>query len=456
VSRGGRILAAVAILLGLGASGLMCQRVGERGRFAVPYSSYGAGPEGARALYLLASEIGARPTPWARDLSGLPERGMLVALGGCDNLMARRVTRYEREALEAWVSEGGVLLVAGADDYLWPELGVEMSRGSGECDPDVGLAGIIARAERGDLPEEEDEPEEGEDPVEPPIPPTFEDDPMAAFDELTEEEGLPPPMWATSGGGALSGMGSVPMRRPAVIHVVDDAAATTLLRLPRGPAAVAVRHGEGTVIAVASANPFQNREIESADGGVLFARLRSAYAPEGPVVFDEFHLGVGERRSLTHYVRDIDGAPVALQGLIVIAFLLWRFGTRFGDTRTEPAPPPAGTASYVTAIGTLFRKSRDPGGAIGLLARHGLSRVADHYHQPSTDSEALATRLEERGRVTQAAAVRELGAIARNTATGPRELVARARRIDDCARRATLEVTGGAVPAAPTKRDGDT
>lgn len=92
-----RAAIATAVILGLGLSGVMCQRVSARGRYVAAYSTYGSGPEGTRGLYLLAEQIGARPQRWAEDLGRLPEGGgMLVALGACETWMRRDVGRLER------------------------------------------------------------------------------------------------------------------------------------------------------------------------------------------------------------------------------------------------------------------------------------------------------------------------------------------------------------------------
>ena len=119
---------ALLLVVGLGASGWMCTRVAERGRYAAPYSTFGSGPDGSRALYLLAEERGHAPERWTRDLGGLPEDGVLVAMGGCDAPMRRELSPFEERALVEWVEGGGVLIVAGAPGYLPKEFGVRLWR----------------------------------------------------------------------------------------------------------------------------------------------------------------------------------------------------------------------------------------------------------------------------------------------------------------------------------------
>src|SRR6185369_1339779 len=94
---------------------------------------------------------------------------------------------------------------------------------------------------------------------------------------------------------------------------------------------VALRRDRGWVIALASGSPFQNRDLRTSDGGPLLARLLDAYAARGaPVLFDEYHLGVGDSRSTMRYLADAGYGPLALQAVLLVALVLWRAGARFG------------------------------------------------------------------------------------------------------------------------------
>jgi hypothetical protein len=111
----------------LASTALVCVtllRVAERGRFARAYSTYGSGAQGTRALFLLLSELGHPLLRWSQDLARLPAHATLIALGSCESPAARPLSRYERTELLRFVERGGVLLVAGARNYLPPELGV--------------------------------------------------------------------------------------------------------------------------------------------------------------------------------------------------------------------------------------------------------------------------------------------------------------------------------------------
>lgn len=420
-----RVLAALLVVVALGASGLVCERVAARGRYAVAYSTYGAGPGGARGLFLLAESLGRRPQRWAEDFGRLPERAVLVALGGCELLAARAVSRAEQAWLAGWVERGGVLVVAGAHDYLAPSLGVTLARPTGACEPRAGLLGAIARAER-DAGAVGESPDAGV-----PSPLAIARDPVAAVAAAVEQDPLPEAVPARGVGGPLVGFARLPLRDPVRVELHDPVHTEVLLRFDDERVAGAlVRRGRGAVVALASSSPLLNRELRAGEGGVLFARLLRAFPEARPVVFDEYHLGVGERRSVVRYLSDFGGAALLVQLLLVVGFVLWRRGARFGGAQRPVPLPPAGTASYVAGIASLYARAGAPGAAAGILARRALARIAAHHRLPSPAPDALAEALAARGRRTEADAVRRLAALAVVTVGGDAALVARAQEID--------------------------
>jgi len=436
-----RVVVAVVAVAGLGALGLVCQRVAARGRYAAAYSTYGAGPEGARGVYLLAGSLGAQPVRWSEDLARLPPRGMMLALGGCDVMSNREVSKLERQTLGRWVEGGGVLVVAGARDYLSDDLGVSLERAELDCMPNIGWLRDLERKQRERERRARDAgPEASPVPSpepEPGIP--GDDDPFGippdAARDLVQGDRLPAAQWAVPS-DLLAGLPTLPLRQPAKVKLAAGATGTTILALPSGPAGIVVRRGRGAIVALASASVLQNREVESGEGAVLFARLVRAYAPRGPVLFDEYHLGVGEQRSLMRYVAQVGGAALALQLLVLIGLVLWRHGTRLGEPRLAPLPPPAGTASYVAAVGALYGKAKDPAGAIAIVARHALAHVALHHHVTTAEPGALAKALEERKQPHAADAVREIVAHAQGVLSDT-QMVGRAKDIDRAVARAT-------------------
>jgi hypothetical protein len=411
---------AAVVLLGLGGSGIVCQRVAARGRYAFPYSTYGAGPDGTKALFVYAQEAGLAPRRWVQDLEGLPRRALLVAIGGCDQASNRKLSRYEISELSGWIDGGGVLLVAGAHDYLWDEAGVALDPPPG-CVVDEMLAAELARAERG----EEDGPagEEGDGAG-------AEPDAAEIVSALLDEPEDTPPVWV-NGAGVLSGLGPIPISKPGSIRTtLPDPEPLFTAGKHSEPYGMLLRRGDGAIVVLSSASLFQNSDLLKADGGVVFARLARALVPEGPILFDEYHLGVGERRSLGRYVRDVSGAPFVLQILIVIGFALLALGVRFGRPIRKLAPVPGGTASYVEGVGDLYARTSDAPAALALVAAHGLDEVAEHHHLTRVSPARMEEILLERGRKEAAGAVRRLAALADRAPIKGRQLVESVNEVD--------------------------
>lgn len=436
-----RSLVGAFVLLGLGAAGLVCQRVGDRGRYATEYSTYGSGPEGTRGVYLLAEELGGRPRRWAEELARLPEGGMLIALGSCEQLLRRQVGRIERENLRAWVEAGGVLVVAGVPDYVPREdFGVGLVTDAELCRPTHGLMGMLARAER----RGEEEPADAGRPLED-LPRALREDPVGVYEEVTARDELPEARLAVPVGSPLLGLGGVALRRPLQL-AIDDAAALKLLTLDDSagrPVAARVTVGRGAVVLLASASLFTNRDLVEGGGARLFARLLAEHAPSGPVLFDEYHLGVGQRRSTMRYLRQAGATGLVVQVLLLVGFVLWRLGARFGSVRPEVVAEPVGTASYVDGVAQLYEKARDPAGAGRIVARRALAQVAAHHHLGSADPARMLQLFEQRGQRRRAEAVRALEGLLADDDAKPRDLVRLVEEADRLVARANGDLDRG-------------
>jgi hypothetical protein len=469
----GLALAALLVL------SLVISRVADRGRFAGAYSTLGSGPRGTRALYLVLEQLGVRVQRWSQDLARLPTDAVLVSLGGCATSNERPLSRYEREELTSWVNEGGVLVVAGARHYLPTELGVSFAP-QARCAPgwkflSMGEAGEDEPEVEHDARDDEvvDETFSPEDLLVPDAGAadgtpsdggqhdasvgTPSDGGLAAdggsadFGAIFGAQQTSPtgPRWSLPVSAALAGMSMVPLRAPGSIVVQEGKAYDMLLGIPREAPSqsndamsdqdefeamgVAVRHGRGHVIVLASASVFENAEVRESQGAVLLSRVLSAYAPGDAVLFDEYHLGVGERRSLMRYLREVGAAKLALLVAFIVLLSLWRAGARFGALHSSAPPIPQGTASFVSAMGQLYASVHDDAGATAILVRRACARIATHHHVPFGSSIKLERALRERGAHAAADSVRELAAVLKNA--DKRSLVERAARIDRaCAR----------------------
>ena len=403
-----RLALVLAGLFALSTSSFVCQRVADRGRFAVPWSSHGAGPAGARGLYLLASELGGHPTRWAEDLARLPAHGgMLVALSDCEQGMARPLSRLEQADLRAWIERGGVLLVAGAHHYVPDDF------------PITFLPDLRCAEERELFPDQSfPEPES-----------------RSAFAVAEPLRGLPPIV--LHGAGYLLLRPEAPdtvvlLEQPVLTQESGDASEADVV-------GAAAKLGRGHVIVLASASPLQNRALLEHDGGALFARLLTHYAPRGPVLFDEYHLGLGERRSPMRYLRQAGATPYVLQLLLIVAVVLIRAGSRFGGVQPVPEPTPPGTASFVAALGALFGRAADPAGTTQILARQALSRIAAHHHLQGLSAPRLADQLRARGRAEAAEAVLAIARTGELLAGAGYDLVEVSHRLDDAVAKACEE-----------------
>jgi hypothetical protein len=406
-------------------------RIGERGRFARALSSYGSGSEGTRALYLLVQELGFETLRWSQDLARLPAQATLIALGSCENANARALSRYESAELLGWIERGGVLIVAGARNYLPEELGVSF-QDDAECENESQHSAVDDDSDHADS----DETVDGGTAL-------AADDPALQAPEqpiATAEDGS---VWGVPMSASFEGLPIVQFRKPGVLTVDADLDVEVLLGVPSlpdantadmRPLAVAVQRGQGRVIVLSAANMLQNAELDNSEGATFFLRLLRGYGNSGLLIFDEYHLGLGERRSLMQYMRELGAMPLLFQMLVIAFVALRRLGARVGEARPTPnLPAPAGTASYVAALGGLYAKVKDKSGALRLIARSALSRIGQYYGLGNLQPDVLERALSQRGATQAASAVREIvaaisGKIEPKTETP--SLVATVERID--------------------------
>lgn len=421
-------------------------RVTERGRFALPYSTYGAGPEGTRGVFELLASEGIPVRQWTEDTGRLPPGGALIILGGCDHPGSRSMSRPERERLTEWVEAGGVLVVAGAADFIGPELGATLRmRSFEECFGNAGVVSLLREAEEGD---EEDPGTDPNEVLPPPVappgatpgpqdkPPVEEgfDDPNGMLEALDDGIELAEPVWGVPALPPLVGLPQLGMRNAGAIDLEAGAEARVLASTGGKIGIVEIRRGEGYVVALASASLFQNRDLLDHGGAALTMRLVRYYAPLGPIYFDEYHVGAGERRSMIRYLSQLGAVPLMLQLLFAFGLFYWARARRFGGMRDTMVLPPSSTRDYVGGLAGLFRAAKDRTGTLGILVRAALRQIAAAHRRDETDPVALANALEARGSVGAAREVRAIIAIGARIAPG--ELAKASRDLDDAVRRA--------------------
>jgi len=381
----------VAFVLGAGCIFFACNRVAERGRFAVPYSTFGAGADGAHALFLLARDLGFVAQPFSHELTHLPAQATLVAIGGCDQPLAREVSRPEREELGRWLEAGGLLIVAGVEGYVPAAAGLHLESPA-TCDEDASATLPAANQTDADLP--------------------------MPFELEARPEGAP-----------LAYVTSLAIRRTAGVSATEDTEATVLIDSDYGPVAMTAPIGRGRVVLFGAGSLFTNRVLADG-GGVIFARLLNAFAPKGPVLFDEYHLGMGERRSLVRYLRDLGLAPALLQSCVVVLLFLLASGQRLGPALEEAPPRQRVTQRYLQALGELYARTRDGEGALKALSRHGLSRIAKHYRLNHVPLEQLADALRGQGLAAVALYVDRVAKQAEQPLANAETMLTRAREVE--------------------------
>jgi hypothetical protein len=452
----------VGALLLLGALGAFLLGGAERGEFADALSTWRAGPTGARAVFLLAQDLGlpvARRTQDLRLLEGThgvvllgvdmagaaPSVDVTAAVEAAGEADGGEADGGEADGGEADVTPaadgGSPAADAGADGGVAADGAV--APGTGEADEDrnglnLVLAEAVTEEERGALLAHV---ERGATLVYAPR--------RGGPDPLLEALGVharPLPDAERRGGPR----GLVPPSVTAVTHGVTRVEAPLLATLDFSSGflpllveeegqervvAAQVTWGEGYVIVLGAPALASNAMLGRADNARLWANLVAYAAVRGPVQFDEYHHGFRNERSVVDFARRY-GLHLALAQLLA-GLALWAASLRrFGPPRPFVEETRSGGAEALSATARLYRAGRHHAFAAGLLVRElsqSLARTAGVApHAPVPEVEA---GLRARGRADLAEALSETAALAR-TAAGDADVVATATRAAQARRRA--------------------
>ena len=360
LSPSAKIAAGICALVLVGLLGHAIARVAERGRFAAAFSTYGAGAEGTRALFRLTQELGLPAERLTREPVGLGP-GTLVVVGSCQEAFARPPQRPELEAVTDWVQRGGLLIVADHDAFMPKAAGISI-------DP---LNPCSSSAE----------------------------DPFSRWLETQMERGYDT---AAAGsievspvGAPLTHMAPFQVERVTTLHTSLESQATEILTSELGPVGLTAPVGRGRVVLLGLADALTNGQVATG-AGIAFARLLRAFAPKGPVWFDEYHLGMGERRSLIRYLRDTGYGPALLEAVLLVFALLFAGAGHIA----RPKPPSEARASpprFAWTLGRLYERTGDSRGAARVLSDHMLARIARRYHASPTARSELVSWLRRQG-----------------------------------------------------------
>jgi len=124
-------------------------------------------------------------------------------------------------------------------------------------------------------------------------------------------------------------------------------------RAPRVLAAAFTR-GAGSIVVIAEPALLANRFLGQADNAVVAVRL---LAPASlPVVFDEFHHGLGPRGQPL-WLATRPGYGIVAAGLLAtVLFAIWRQGTRLGPPVADRPVDRRGIGEYLDAMGNLLSR----------------------------------------------------------------------------------------------------
>lgn len=339
------LVTVVAVMAGV--SALMGDRDADEAKEGRPNpSTYNAKGTGSKGLYLWLQEVGLQVRRWERPLTGLPD-GATVLL-----VLGPRLPLDEQElkALEEWVREGGVLVLAD-DTVGGPVPGVWAGPPALKFGLRPRLGGRAAS-----------------------LRPSF----ASSYAEGVE---------------TIQPLGRVRFQRQ------DPEGWAPLFADRTGDVVAIKRLGEGTLIAITDPSIFSNARLEIAGHARLVLNITQGHAEGGVVLVDEFHHGYGRQEGLLRYLKG-SAAPwiLAQAALAFLAFLLAR-GTRFGAPMPAQVDRRASSLEYVGALGDLYRRAGARRLAVETLARSFRRKLV----------EALGARLGEEAGQLGARAARRFG-----------------------------------------------
>lgn len=337
----------------------------KREREAMLRSTHSTNTEGAMVYYTLLDRLGFAVSRWDRsfDSDALNEQGVLVVLD--ERVIPPR--HDEVLALRSWVTAGGVLVF------------------SQTCHRLMELWDRDASKERTRWARPETERADNDAPSSRPDAATTQPTLLGVEpDESDFGENLHV-LWGPSG--------------------PDDATDVEILHADSaGPRIAARPFGRGWLILLADTSFLANGRIGRTASSVLATNLASYAAwraDEGPIAFDEYHLGFGKHESglrvmahlLLHTSPGWSVLTIMVSGVLWIVYKGRKFGTRRGITRARRRSK----LEYVHAVGETYRAAQAERIVLEQILRWFRRRVAELVGtSPKTSDRELARRLSRR------------------------------------------------------------
>ncbi len=138
---------------------------------------------------------------------------------------------------------------------------------------------------------------------------------------------------------------------------------------------VRVPLGDGTLVALGSAEPFTNGSLDAADNAVLAAALLGPVPGDRLIVIPRDAAAAAEQGGLVALVHPGVWRSLALLLLAIVLAVIWR-GRRDGVVVRESLPPVLPSAELVRSLAGLLQRSGDRGDAARRLRRGTRGNVA--------------------------------------------------------------------------------
>jgi hypothetical protein len=327
-------------------------------------------PDGARALALWLDDIGYQVDESLLNVFKLPEEADLVLLLQPTTVL----TTAELDQLEAWVEEGGNLVIAGNN----------AATALAARHFDFDLSFLRQRAE-----------------ALAPQNPLFESPTVQNLPSVETQSG-----WRTE-------------RDDYVVHFASG----------ETPVLVSFEHGNGRILLISAPFPLSNSGLKEEGNPELVLNILSAVDGPGVVWFDEWHHGLRtggpDVSGPIDWLRLTPAGRAILYTSVVVFVALALGGRAFG----RPVPLPKDSArrapvEYITALANLNRR-----------AGHRKSVMADYHHRlkrglgnryrldPTLEDDDFVARLLNYNPTLNATALRELLVSLRQQKVSESELI---------------------------------
>lgn len=313
------------------------------------HDTYSTTARGKKAFYLLARrradlDVRRNRQPLLRLMPRIEDESYSTLL--CLTGPQRYPTDAEQHRLLRWVARGGTLVMAARRDepeFSLDGLGISVER-RGDAGSSSQESGVSRQKAVGDgqfagarIRQPTRRPDD-----QPPQPTTDDGQPTAnptapVVTPLVASENL---RWESSA------------------RIDAPAEAERLVEWDGTVQAVAVKHGSGRVVVVASDYIFSNESLATGDNSVLAFRLLEATGPVQQVYFDESLNASGTPKAVG-LLLEPTLRPLTIQLLLVLLLFAWRGSRRFGPILPQEIAARHNIVDHTDTVGTLYYKSHD-------------------------------------------------------------------------------------------------